>query len=478
MKTKFYLLLFMLFSFIASAQVKPAAYDRLIIKNAPEQSSTPNVRYATQDPTTKEIGFVTSVPGATPTLQQVTTTGNTTDKRIIVRDDTNEKFIAVARGSNDIAIYPNRISHTSNGEYGTQLIFEDSEVTNQSITIPHNSGIMALISDIPTTADQLGALAIDGSNATTTVDLGANGLRSNYLRANGNGDGNDIYITHGGMLGDESGMYSSYSDEIIAAYDPAPNKYFYGNGKLQIDNNIGITKIDGLFQVQKGFNDGVEDFFSFDNFSTGFNFVGKSGTAIDNFGSFLFGINPEECLFSYQYNNSGNVVSSIIQNPYSIITSISDSDVSRSMQITQTEKEFKIVDPSTANPLMRVAREFIYLDAESYYFNTPTYADGLMSIYGINGLVNIGDWNGNMNSTFIAVNDIDRKIVFNTNDVNIKIGTGAMSIGNGSLRLAQRSTTEISSMTPTEGDTYYNSTLKTIVFYNGTSWQKVTTTPM
>lgn len=42
-----------------------------------------------------------------------------------------------------------------------------------------------------------------------------------------------------------------------------------------------------------------------------------------------------------------------------------------------------------------------------------------------------------------------------------------------------KTTTEINAISsPVEGEQYYNTTLHTICFYNGTSWQKVTTLPM
>jgi hypothetical protein len=45
--------------------------------------------------------------------------------------------------------------------------------------------------------------------------------------------------------------------------------------------------------------------------------------------------------------------------------------------------------------------------------------------------------------------------------------------------LVQKTTTEINDIaSPTEGEQYYNTTLHTICFYNGTTWQKVTSTNM
>jgi len=45
--------------------------------------------------------------------------------------------------------------------------------------------------------------------------------------------------------------------------------------------------------------------------------------------------------------------------------------------------------------------------------------------------------------------------------------------------LVQKTTTEINAIaSPTEGEQYYNTTLHTICFYNGTTWQKVTSTNM
>ena len=46
-------------------------------------------------------------------------------------------------------------------------------------------------------------------------------------------------------------------------------------------------------------------------------------------------------------------------------------------------------------------------------------------------------------------------------------------------QILNKTTTEINSIaSPIEGEQYYNTTLHTICFYNGTNWQKVTSTNM
>jgi hypothetical protein len=84
---------------------------------------------------------------STQDLQGVTQEGNTTNRSMIIRNDSEERFFAVARGSKDIGIYPDKISYTSNGESSTQLNFENT-LTPASILVRNLSGTIALLSDL------------------------------------------------------------------------------------------------------------------------------------------------------------------------------------------------------------------------------------------------------------------------------------------------------------------------------------------
>jgi hypothetical protein len=50
---------------------------------------------------------------------------------------------------------------------------------------------------------------------------------------------------------------------------------------------------------------------------------------------------------------------------------------------------------------------------------------------------------------------------------------GAVVVQNSALRLRNYSTSNLSSLTAVEGDVVYNSTTKTLQFYNGTVWANV-----
>jgi len=85
--------------------------------------------------------------GTTPTLQEVTDQGPQTDKSIIIRNDVLDRFLAVAKGSKDLLMFADRLSHTSNGESSTQMVFAPTLIPSE-IQVRNLSGTMALLSDI------------------------------------------------------------------------------------------------------------------------------------------------------------------------------------------------------------------------------------------------------------------------------------------------------------------------------------------
>jgi len=80
-------------------------------------------------------------------LQKITEVGGQTDQSLILRNDLIDKFIAVAKGSKDLAMFADRLSHTSNGEYSTQISFQDT-LAPAEVSVRNLSGTMALLSDV------------------------------------------------------------------------------------------------------------------------------------------------------------------------------------------------------------------------------------------------------------------------------------------------------------------------------------------
>jgi len=87
-------------------------------------------------------------------LQEVTEIGAQTDMSMIIRNDDLDRFLAVAKGSKDLALWCDRIAHTSNGESTTQLIFEPTLI-GAGIQIRNLSGTMALLSDLTAITDSI-----------------------------------------------------------------------------------------------------------------------------------------------------------------------------------------------------------------------------------------------------------------------------------------------------------------------------------
>lgn len=107
---------------------------------------------------------------STQDLQGVTQEGNITNRSMIIRNDSEERFFAVARGSKDIGIYPDKISYTSNGESSTQLNFENT-LTPASILVRNLSGTVALLSDLTALLEGLSWKQAVELNLKTGVNL-------------------------------------------------------------------------------------------------------------------------------------------------------------------------------------------------------------------------------------------------------------------------------------------------------------------
>jgi hypothetical protein len=103
--------------------------------------------------------------GTTPTLQEVTTEGNVTDIPIIL--DNVGMGVELSSSLGRLAFKQLAIGS------GFNAILAIDDLTTESIYVfKDGGGTIAFESDIPTTPDDIGALAFNGSNASADVDLG------------------------------------------------------------------------------------------------------------------------------------------------------------------------------------------------------------------------------------------------------------------------------------------------------------------
>lgn len=80
-------------------------------------------------------------------LQQTLDIYNIADKEIIIRNDSLDKFISVAKGSKDLSMFADKLVHSSNGENATQIIFQET-TTPADVLVRNLSGTIALLSDL------------------------------------------------------------------------------------------------------------------------------------------------------------------------------------------------------------------------------------------------------------------------------------------------------------------------------------------
>lgn len=97
-------------------------------------------------------------------------------------------------------------------------------------------------------------------------------------------------------------------------------------------------------------------------------------------------------------------------------------------------------------------------------------------MFWANANTSIGDAQGNGNQTTIEVNDDDRRVYIEKSPRNKTITFDALTGGITQLGLT---TIEINAIvSPLEGMYVYNSTLHTLCFFNGSSWQRLSSTGM
>lgn len=257
----------------------------------------------------------------------------------------------------------------------------------------------------------------------------------------------------------------NFTDRIVLLGDYAGEA---GNkGGIQIDPTIDEIGVNTRNFI-KTFNTGDGLFSNFSSTTSAFGVSIGSNLAYDNFGTTTLNISNEEGTF---IKNTVPDVAGVDEWEQSF--EVNDND------ITTTSTKF-----STSIFTKTVLKDYGF----EILNNTYSIPDG--GLFNVTGsAVRMGDYDGIVNNTYIGVNDSDERIVLRANDrisitgsdVDITAPSGVAINGVSVVtnKLTSMTTSEITAIaTPVAGEMYYNTTLNTIVFYNGTSWQKVTTTNM
>lgn len=225
---------------------------------------------------------------------------------------------------------------------------------------------------------------------------------------------------------------------------------------LTIDHDIVSVK--GLFEATIGTDDGADNFSKFSTTDIGFNFVGVSGFNFDNSGQIRIYCNPDEGFVSIASSNDGNFSSTIVNTPTNIDLLVNTTDANSFVSN-------KVIDNTSGSS--SEAR----LTSTAFSVKASAYDDGgFFEVFANIGNAYIGDYNGNQNSTYMNVTDTTQKIEFSA---------GNVYLSQGSFNFANLTTAQINAqVSPVFGEIFYNTTLNTICFYNGASWQQVSTTAM
>ena len=208
--------------------------------------------------------------GTTPTLNEVTTVGNTTVNII------GAQAIVTGLGIQGVDISEDGVFVRTNISGVNGIIKSDNVTGEKEYQLPNNSGTIALVSDVTTASSTLQPLDSDlttisgltpsnddfiqrksgvwvnrnvtqvkadlglsdyvlNTGNTVDVNLGANNLTANILIANNSA------IKDNGI---DDGLYDAVNDAVIATYDEANNIYNYARGTIKVDFNNNLVKVE------------------------------------------------------------------------------------------------------------------------------------------------------------------------------------------------------------------------------------------
>ena len=119
------------------------------------------------------------------------------------------------------------------------------DVTTVNVNIIQSTGAVTSVNeqtgDVVLTPSNIGALAVDGSNASTNVDLGGYNLDANELTSQNRISSNGYYLINSGS--GQVGLYATATDELIAILDTSADKvYKYANGNLTYNETTNELK--------------------------------------------------------------------------------------------------------------------------------------------------------------------------------------------------------------------------------------------
>jgi len=153
----------------------------------------------------------------TPTLQEVTTAGNTTTNNIIVEDGSANQLINMGNDGGDGGLY----IISADGLHQTII-------TPTSIDIDGNPIVASVTGTCVDNTDPanpvVNALALDGSNANSDVDLGTYALNAKSFKVNGTAGNGHLGLKH-----QSSGASAAASESVIYA-DSSGNPQWKNDG--------------------------------------------------------------------------------------------------------------------------------------------------------------------------------------------------------------------------------------------------------
>ena len=360
---------------------------------------------------------------------------------------------------------PNILSYQRGANY-YNIVPPATLTTTRNLTLPDATGTVALTSQIPTMATEIDALKRDGSNANSNIDIGGYDIEANAIQTN-NGLVHDILLATDYKTTNASGLYSYNSDETLVDYNPITGEYEYANGAIRYLNEESKILLNAQNIESSFIGTGVQSYLYKTN--TYFETALISDIDGDNFGNSAFRLSPEEGNYFRKTSNDGFGAARY------------------DLTITQGTDLMNLSAVDYSDGFSN------YLNIKPFLFevtdNTYPFEEGLFRVNLAAKEIVAGDTDGVYSPTYMRVNVNDARITLNADDKiflntvdEISMSANAVTINGLSAvtnKLTSRTTAEILSIgTPTAGEMYYNTTLNTIVFYNGTSWQKVTTTAM
>ena len=123
-----------------------------------------------------------------------------------------------------------------------------NDVTTVNVNVIQSTGAVTSVNeqtgDVVLTPNNIGALAVDGSNANQNIDLSGYNFTANEIITQNRFSGNGYYLNNTGSS--QVGLYATATDELIAVLDTLGDKiYKYANGYLTYNETTNELKWNG-----------------------------------------------------------------------------------------------------------------------------------------------------------------------------------------------------------------------------------------